>query len=319
MTAAAGARRLRLGFWLGVLGVTLFAITLPATRLATGSDELPQLSPSFVTAARAALAGLLSLAFLLLTRSPWPRRHHWRWLLLSVAGNLVGFPLLVALAMRSVTAVHGAVILALLPLATAAAAALVLRQRERLGFWVCAVAGCVLVVLYAWLRARAEGAFHLAPADLLLLGAVIAAALGYVAGAQVTPELGAERVICWMCLLGLPLSVPLAWWLWPDAATQARVQLPAWLGLAYVGAVSMWSGMFIWLRGLDWGGALRVSQALLLQPFLTMLFAIPLLGERLDAMSLGFAAAVVLVVFIGRRLTVPAPVAVAGAPARDTP
>lgn len=306
MTPAAVARRQRLGFWLGVLGVTLFAITLPATRLATGTDALPQLDPSFVTAARAGLAGLLSLAFLALTRSPWPRRGHWRWLLLCVAGNLVGFPLLVALAMRSVTAVHGAVILALLPLATAAAAALVLRQRERFGFWACAVLGCALVVLYAWLRARAEGAFHLAPADLLLLGAVLAAAFGYVAGAQITPDLGAERVICWMCLLGLPLSLPLTAWLWPQGEALARVQLPAWLGLAYVGAVSMWSGMFIWLRGLDWGGALRVSQALLLQPFLTMLFAMPLLGERLDAMSLGFAAAVVLTVFIGRRLTAPA-------------
>lgn len=306
MSAPQAERRRRWGFWLGVLGVALFAVTLPATRMATGSDSMPQLAPAFVTAARAAIAGLLSLAYLLATRSPRPRAPHWRWLLLAVAGNVIGFPLLVALALRSVTAVHGAVILALLPLATAAAAALLLRQRERAGFWLCAVLGCALVVLYAWLRARAEGAFRLAPADLLLLGAVIAAALGYVAGAQVTPALGAERVICWMCLLGLPLSLPLTWGLWPDAATLARVRLPAWLGLAYVGAVSMWSGMFIWLRGLDWGGALRVSQALLLQPFLTMLFAIPLLGERLDAVSLGFALAVVLTVFVGRRLALPA-------------
>ena len=77
--------------------------------------------------------------------------------------------------------------------------------------------------------------------------------------------------------------------------------------MAYVGAVSMWSGFFAWFRGLDWGGALRVSQVLLLQPFLTMLFAVPLLGERLDALSLGFATAVVLTVFVGRRLSLPAP------------
>ena len=311
MSAPRQARRQRIGFWLGVLGVALFAITLPATRLATGTDAEPQLSPGFVTAARAALAGLLSLAFLLLTRSPWPARAHWRWLLLAVGGNLIGFPLLVALALRSVTAVHGAVVLAVLPLATAAAAALLLGQRERLGFWLCALVGAALVVLYAWLRAQAAGGFGFAAADLLLLGAVLAAAIGYVAGAQLTPQLGAERVICWMCVLGLPLSLPLVAWWWPEAQTMAQVRAPAWAGVAYVGAVSMWSGFFAWFRGLDWGGALRVSQVLLLQPFLTMLFAVPLLGERLDALSLGFATAVVLTVFVGRRLSRPTQ---AGAP-----
>ena len=74
MTAAHSERRQQLGFWLGVLGVALFAITLPATRLATGSAADPQLAPLFVTVGRAATAGLLSLAFLLATRSPWPAR-----------------------------------------------------------------------------------------------------------------------------------------------------------------------------------------------------------------------------------------------------
>ena len=73
MTAAHSERRQQLGFWLGVLGVALFAITLPATRLATGSAADPQLAPLFVTVGRAATAGLLSLAFLLATRSPWPK------------------------------------------------------------------------------------------------------------------------------------------------------------------------------------------------------------------------------------------------------
>ena len=80
----------------------------------------------------------------------------------------------------------------------------------------------------------------------------------------------------------------------------------AWLGFAYVGCVSMWAGFFAWFRGLDWGGALRVSQTQLLQPFLSMLFALPLLGERLDAGSIGFALAVVATVVLGRRISRPA-------------
>jgi drug/metabolite transporter (DMT)-like permease len=50
------------GWLLGLVGVAVFGLTLPMTRLATGSLDAPQLSPWFVTWARAAIAGLLSLA-----------------------------------------------------------------------------------------------------------------------------------------------------------------------------------------------------------------------------------------------------------------
>ena len=42
------------GFALGVLGVVIFAMTLPMTRLAVGAAADPQLPPLFVTAGRAA-------------------------------------------------------------------------------------------------------------------------------------------------------------------------------------------------------------------------------------------------------------------------
>jgi drug/metabolite transporter (DMT)-like permease len=112
---------------------------------------------------------------------------------------------------------------------TAVAAALILGQRARLGFWACAVAGSVLVVVFAWLRADQAGGFGLARADWLLLGAVVAASVGYVYGAQVTPELGAERVICWMCVLTLPFSLPATLYLWPDTAAQPCAPAPGWV------------------------------------------------------------------------------------------
>lgn len=303
MTAAVTRHRRLLGFWLGLLGMVLFSVTVPATRLATGSDADPQLSPGFVTAGRAAIAGLLSAAFLLWTRSPWPARALWRPLALAIAGNVIGWPLLVALALRSVTAVHAAVITAIIPLATAALAAWFLRERESPAFWFCAVLGAALVVLFSWLRAHGASGFGFAWADLLLLGAVLSTAVGYVFGAQVTPVLGAERVICWMCVAALPLSLPLALWLWPEPAALAQIRPASWVGLAYVGAVSMWSGFFAWFRGLQWGGAVRVSQVLLLQPFLAMVFAVPLLGERIDVLSLGFALAATATVVVGQRFS----------------
>jgi drug/metabolite transporter (DMT)-like permease len=289
-----------LGMWLGVLGVAFFAVTLPMTRLATGTQAAPQLSPWFVTLGRAALAGVLSAIFLLLTRAPRPKRHQWKPLGMAVLGNAIGYPLLLAYALRVVSASHAAVITALLPLVTAACAAWVLHQRARLGFWLCAIAGSLLVVVFSLLRAQSHGAgFGFEWADVLLVGAVFAASLGYIYGAQVTPALGAERVICWVCVLALPFSLPGALWLWPEQP----VAVSAWVGFVYVGVFSMWMGFFAWYRGLAMGGALRVSQTQLLQPFLSILAAVPLLGEPLDIVTLGFAAAVVATVVAGKKLS----------------
>jgi drug/metabolite transporter (DMT)-like permease len=292
-----------LGLWLGLLGVVVFALTLPMTRLATGTAEHPQLSPWFVTWARAALAGSLAAVFLLATRSRLPTRTERPPLLLSLAGNVIGYPLLLGWALRHVTASHAAVITALLPLATAAVAAWLMHQRARLGFWLFALLGSALVLAYSLIRAAQAGhGFHLEWADALLVGAVLAAALGYVGGAQVTRSMGAERVISWVCVMALPLTVPGALLTWPEQP----IALSAWLALGYVGVFSMWAGFFAWFRGLALGGALRVSQTQLLQPFISILAALPLLGESLDLITLGFALAVVATVFMGRHMAQPA-------------
>jgi drug/metabolite transporter (DMT)-like permease len=291
--------------WLGVLGVAIFALTLPMTRLATGTSAVPQLSPWFVTFGRAALAGALSLVFLFITRSSLPTPAQRKPLAMALLGNAIGYPLLLGFALRQVSSGHAAVITALLPLATAAIAALVLHQRARLGFWLFAALGSALVVVFSLSRAYGQGhGFGFEWADLLLLGAVLAASMGYVYGAQVTPALGAERVICWVCVMALPLTVPGAWLTWPEHS----VNHSAWLALLYVGVFSMWAGFFAWYRGMALGGALRVSQTQLLQPFLSILAAVPLLGEPLEWTTLSFALAVMTTVFLGKRFSAPVPV-----------
>jgi drug/metabolite transporter (DMT)-like permease len=291
--------RENLGLWLGLLGVFIFALTLPMTRLATGTADAPQLSPWFVTWARAALAGALSAIYLLAVRAPWPISAQRGSLYLSLAGNVIGYPLLLGWALRHVTASHAAVITSLMPLATAAAAAWLMHQRARLGFWVFAALGSALVAVYSLLRASQMGqGFGLTWADTLLVGAVVAGSLGYVGGAKVTASLGAEKVISWVCVMALPITLPGAWITWPEHA----IAPASWLALVYVGVFSMWAGFFAWFRGLSLGGPLRVSQLQLLQPFITILAAIPLLGESLDAMTLAFALLVVATVFMGRRM-----------------
>ena len=284
------------GFAYGTLGVVIFAMTLPMTRLAVGDVSAPQLDPTFVTAGRAALAGLLSALYLLVVRAPRPQRRHWPALAVSGLGTVVGFPLFLALALRQVDAMHAAVVTGVLPLGTAVVAALVLRQRPSRGFWACAVAGCALVLGFAvW-----QGSGRLSAADGLLLLAVLSTAVAYVAGAQVAGSIPAQHVICWILVAALPLTLPAALWLWPQRA----IGPGAWAGFIYVSVFSMWLGFFAWYRGLALGGVVRVSQVQLLQPFLALLFAVPVLGERLEPLTLVFSVAVIAVVFVGRRMPV---------------
>ena len=300
MPSDADPSRARRGLLLGGLGVVIFAMTLPMTRLAVGDAGAPQLPPAFVTAGRAALAGLLSIAYLLAARAPRPARRHLPALAVCALGTVVGFPLFLALALRRVDAMHAAVVTGVLPLGTALVAALALRQRPSAAFWANALLGCALVLGFAaW-----SGSGSPSLADGLLLAAVISASIGYVAGARVAAALGAEQVICWVLVLALPLTLPVALWVRPTAAVQAS----AWLGFGYVSVFSMWLGFFAWYRGLNLGGVVRVSQVQLLQPFLALLFAVPVLGERLRPPTLVFALAVMGVVFIGRKLPVPPPV-----------
>jgi drug/metabolite transporter (DMT)-like permease len=282
------------GLWFGLLGVVIFAMTLPMTRLAVGPSDDPQLSPLFVVAGRAALSGLLSVVYRWLTGAPRPGRRHAAALAVCAAGTVVGFPLFLGLALRDVDAMHGAVITGVLPLGTAVVAALALRQRPSIGFWTCALIGCGLVLAFAGLR----GGGRLSAADGLLLLAVLSASIGYVAGARLSAELTAEQAICWVLALSLPLTLPVMLASWPQHAVTAG----AWGGFAYVTLFSMWLGFFAWYRGLALGGPVRVSQVQLVQPFLSLLFAVPVLGERLDATTVLFSLAVIATVFVGKRM-----------------
>jgi drug/metabolite transporter (DMT)-like permease len=292
------------GLWLGLLGIVIFSVTLPMTRLAVGTPEAPQMSGIFIALGRAVVAAGLSAVFLLATRAPFPRREDWWPLAVTAGGVVFGFPLFTSIAMRYVEAVHAAVIIGALPLATAAVGALLHRQRPSAGFWLCAALGSALVVAFALLRSG-SGGLSISLADLLLLAAVLCAAVGYGYGAKLSQRMQAEHVICWALLLALPLTLPLAAFSWPAGAIKAS----AWWGFGYVAVFSMWLGFFAWYRGLALGGTVRVSQVQLVQPFLSMLFAVPLLGERLDAVTVGFGLAVIATVFIGKKMPVHQPAA----------
>ena len=287
------------GLWLGLLGIVIFSVTLPMTRLAVGTPDVPQMSGLFIAMGRAVVAAVLSALLLRATRAPWPARSDWLPLVITAGGIVFGFPLFTSIAMRYVEAMHASVIVGVLPLATAAVGALLHRQRPSIGFWLCAGLGSALVVIFAVLRSGSSD-LGISYADLLLLAAMLCAAVGYCYGGRLAGHMRAEHVICWALIISLPLTLPLSVYSWPMQV----IKPAAWWGFAYVAVFSMWLGFFAWYRGLALGGTVRVSQVQLVQPFLSMLFAIPLLREKLDAVTVGFALAVIATVFIGKKMPV---------------
>lgn len=141
----------KLGLSLGFIGMCLFAGTLPATRLAVFGFD-----PWFLTVARAALAASAGFVVLLILRRRVPPRSLWLEMFAAALCTVVGFPLFAALAMMTVPVAHGGVVLGILPLATAAAAAIFAHERPSLGFWLASAAGAVIVIAFMLRRSRGE-------------------------------------------------------------------------------------------------------------------------------------------------------------------
>ena len=283
-----------LGLLLGFVGVVIFGGTLPFTRLAVEA-----LDPWFVSAGRAALSGLLAATTLVALRRPRPDAGDLRSLALAALCLVGGFPVLTALAMQSVPASHGGVVLGVLPLATAGVSALIGGERPSSAFWLAALAGAALVIGFA-LR-DGGGRFELG--DLYLAGAVAASSLGYVLSGWLAQRgLGGWEVISWILVISLPVTIPVTIVLAPS--DPGAVPAWAWAGFAYVTILSQYLGFFAWNAGLSLGGIARVSQVQLLQTFVTLLIAAGLNGERVDAPTWAVAIVVVALVLVGRRAAV---------------
>ncbi|HVA37518.1 MAG TPA: DMT family transporter [Candidatus Dormibacteraeota bacterium] len=263
------------GLALGMLGVLAFSMTLPATRVAA-----TEMGGTLVGLGRAVVAALLAALLLAATRQRVPERRHWGGLAIVVLGVVVGFPLFSALALASLPAAHAAVVVGLLPAATAVAAVARGHERPPLVFWL----GCGLGVVAVLAFAVAQGAGLPRPADGLLLVAVALGGLGYAEGGRISRELGSWRVICWALVMALPfVAVPVIWVVARDlAGSGLHMDARGWAGFAYVSVVSMFLGFFPWYRGLAIGGVARVGQLQLVQPVLTLAWSAWLLHERVS-------------------------------------
>ncbi|AYD00197.1 DMT family transporter [Neorhizobium sp. NCHU2750] len=286
--------------WLnGFIGVLIFSGSLPATRLAViGFD------PLFLTVARGAIAGLLSLLLLVAFRQKRPQRSELMSLVIIALGCVVGFPLLTALALQHISSAHSVVFIGLLPLATAIFAVIRGGERPKPAFWLFAILGSLLVTGFALAQGGASTAmgassFGLSFGDWLMLAAIVVCGLGYAEGAALSKSLGGWQVICWALVVSLPVMLVGTLALLP--ASFAGIGGPAYAGLAYVSLFSMLIGFIFWYRGLSQGGTATVGQLQLVQPFFGLALAALLLGEKVTPAMFIVTLGVILCVAAAKR------------------
>lgn len=298
MTAAAAIRRLPAGMSgqaqgavLGSAGVLIFSFSFPATKWA-----LEGFDPWFVAFGRATLAAALAAVALLLRHAPRPSLRQALRLAVVAGGVVVGFPLLSSIALQTTGSAHGAIVIALLPAATAVAAVLRAGERPTLLFWLAAGAGVAIVTAFA----VGESSGGLTGGDLYLLASVVVCGIGYAEGGALSRELGAVETICWALLLSLPVAAVVAALTLPATAPSGK----AVAGLLYVGVGSMFLGFFAWYAGLARGGVARVGQLQLFQPLLTVAWSALLLGEQIGWRILVCGIGVIASVTVSQRARV---------------
>ena len=164
------------------------------------------------------------------------------------------------------------------------------RERPPLSFWTMATIGAAVAIGFASLQGG--GFAQLTLSDLLLFGAVVAAAIGYAEGGMLARELGSWQTVSWALVVSAPLMVVLM----IVAITQHPLDATPtqWAAFAYLAVVSMFLGFVAWYRGLAIGPIAQVSQVQLVQPVITIVWAALILREELTWTTVLGGVAVVL-------------------------
>ncbi len=279
--------------------VVLWGASSVATKFAVTT-----LSPLLVALLRTSLAGAAALPLVLALRLPPPREAgHRRGVALLAISGFVAFPVLFSLGQALTSAVHGAMLLAVLPVATGAIALGWDRRWPSFKWWLgcgIAVAGEVVLALG---RPSPGGAASSLAGNALVLLSVLFGALGNVTGGRLQQAgYPAKAATLWSAVFATVLLCPVWAWAVSDVPWQ-HVTPAAWAGVVYLAFGVTILGYTLWYWALGRGGIARVGLLQFLQPVSGVFLAWLLLDERLTGSALLAAAIILLGVGIATRRT----------------
>jgi drug/metabolite transporter (DMT)-like permease len=284
----------RTGLFLAFVGVLAFSFTVPLTKIGVGGFD-----PVFMTTARGVIAGTLGIIALSAARVRFPGRKFVFPLLITVASNVFGWPILIGLALERTTSAHVAVIAAFMPLMTALIAVIKMKERVTKQFWIAAALGTIALVTFSLLNDGAKDGDFLA--DVYVVAAVIFSSWGYVEGASLTKAMPGWQVISWVVVIALPLTIPITAVLWFVGPSPLLATPIEWGALIIMGVSSMFLGFFAWYKGLAMVGIAYGSQVQQLQPLMTLAWSAWLLSEQISAFTIAAAIAVIGAVIWAQR------------------
>ena len=269
---------------LGVLLAILFwGVSFVATRAV-----VEQISPVTLIFSRAALGSLLLIAILTARGRPWlPPRSAWGSLALMGFVGVAFHQLLQAYALQLTTAVNTGWLIGLTPVWSAILAAIHLRERfpprKLLGLTLGFV-GAVLVVTRGQLSSGVLG-LPSTRGDLMILASTINWAVYTVIGHAALKRLGSlvattcAMIVGWVLLTG-PFLYTRAW------GDFARLDGVGWAAVLFLGICCSGLGYLWWYGALERIEASRVAAFLYLEPLVTLLAAVLLLGETVTATTI---------------------------------
>ena len=281
-----------LGLLLGFVGVASFSLTLPMTRLAISAIDVET-----VAVWRGLIAAMAAAALLLVFYRTWPGASRIGPLLVTGGGIAIGFPVFATLAMQTVPASHGAIVVGLLPISTAIVGVVAANERPSAMFWTVSALGTIAILTFIFRQGESDLGYGYA----YLMAAVLSAAIGYATGGNLAKEMGGPQVICWALVLTAPFLALATFFVAPVPWNAPTVPT---LAFAYLALVSQLTAFFPWYAGLAIGGVAKVSQVQLLQIFMTLIASNLILSEPLGTEIWFFAGLVMACVLISVRLRV---------------
>ena len=290
------------GFLLGFIGVLIFSLTLPITRHLTQID-FTSLEIGF---GRGFLAGIASVLILLFKgqfkTENLPSKTDLRKLIIVAIGVVFAFPIFTAIAMQTIPAGNGGIVLAAVPLSTAIFAGLLSEENPTTKFWGIAVIGFITVIVFRLLT-NDLGITNIGFGDFALLVCVVIGGMGYAQGGILGKTMSGWKVICWALVISLPLVIPLTI-LNFDVTHLIQVANDSFVSILLFAFLCLFNnliGFFFFYEGLGIGGVARVSQVDLFRPFFTFFFSVVFLGETMTFLAIFFLFLIIGIVYLSKK------------------